>query len=102
MRRRTLALAGFALIAGAIAMGNRRTDYPPVAAADVLWYEDTLPYQSRILDQLARVRAEDCPKLDLSSVAKSPTRGTDARPVFFVTCLSSQPPKNIWFDLDWY
>src|SRR3546814_8872876 len=51
------------------------------------------------VNRVAR-EVHQCQTLDPGSLSRSGERGTDAEPVFFVTCGSGAAMRNMWFKLD--
>ncbi|MBY5371466.1 hypothetical protein [Rhizobium leguminosarum] len=67
--------------------------------ADFSWEWDTLDYKDTLLSAMNKISRETpgCSELDTASLARSPTRGTPADPVFFITCDPNGRAMNVWF-----
>jgi hypothetical protein len=67
--------------------------------ADFFWESDTSAYRTELVAAVNKIVRETpgCEKIQPASLARSPTRGTPEDPVFFVTCESGGPAKNVWF-----
>lgn len=70
-------------------------------AADFTWEKDTEPHKARLVAAVNRIARENanCASIDPGTLAKSPSRSTARRPVFFITCNSpNDQPFNVWFE----
>ncbi|MGO7955524.1 hypothetical protein [Rhizobium leguminosarum] len=67
--------------------------------ADFAWESDTREYKDKLLSAVNRISRETpaCSEIDTASLARSPTQGTPADPIFFVTCDPSGRAMNVWF-----
>lgn len=67
--------------------------------SDFYWDKDATRYKAQITAAVNRIVRENanCPDVDTGSIAKSPSRSSPGKAVFFVTC-SANPPFNIWFE----
>ncbi|TAT79490.1 hypothetical protein ELI56_15360 [Rhizobium ruizarguesonis] len=68
--------------------------------ADFYWESDTSAYRGELVAAVNKIVRETagCDKIDTSSLALSPTRGTPRDPVFFVTCNpDGRAAMNVWF-----
>lgn len=68
--------------------------------ADFPWDRDTSRYKPQLVAAVNRIVRENerCPTIDPGTLMRSPNRGTDAKPVFFVTCAHPTMPFNVWFE----
>ncbi|TAU84626.1 hypothetical protein [Rhizobium leguminosarum] len=66
---------------------------------DFYWEADTSSYKNQIVPIVNRISRETpgCSEIDTGSLARSPTQGSAADPVFFVTCGSPPRAFNVWF-----
>jgi hypothetical protein len=71
--------------------------------ADVFWDKQTKPHKQTILRAINEIHKSNplCTgTLDPSSVAKSPTKSTAKRTVYFVTCGKDRAIQNVYFGLE--
>lgn len=66
--------------------------------ADFMWDRHTTPYKAKLVAAVNRIVKENsrCPSVETSSIAKSDSRSSPGKPMFYVTCQGSQP-FNVWF-----
>jgi hypothetical protein len=70
-------------------------------ADDFYWDEDTSPYKKELVAAANRIAVENanCGSIDPGTLAKSPTKSTPGKPVYFITCNGiSDQPFNVWFE----
>ncbi|WP_313392062.1 hypothetical protein [Sphingobium yanoikuyae] len=67
-------------------------------AEDFMWDRHTTPYKAKLVNAVNRIVKENsrCPSVETSSLAKSDSRSSPGKPMFYVTCQGSQP-FNVWF-----
>lgn len=68
--------------------------------SDVIWDSDTSPYKVQIVKAINEFAREKpgCKDIAPSVVAKSPSKSTPGRLVFFVVCGLSSTPFNVFFE----
>lgn len=66
---------------------------------DFIWDEDTERFKSQLIRAVNRISRENanCESVDTGTLSLSPTKGTPANPIFFVTCNNERGPFNVWF-----
>ena len=67
--------------------------------ADFYWDEDTTPYKAIIVAGVNKIHRENarCKTIDPGTASISGSKGTQADPVFFVTCGSGMDVFNVFF-----
>lgn len=83
---------------GADAAGNRN-----YVEADFYWDDDTSRYRPQLVAAVNRIVRENdnCLSVDPGTLSESGSRGTAARPVYFITCNGpNDRPFNVWFERD--
>ena len=66
--------------------------------SEIGWGSDTRPFKKDLMFAVNGFLQDECDKaLDTYSLARSPTRGTKADPVFFITCGTPPTARNIHF-----
>lgn len=65
--------------------------------SEVGWGPHTSPHKKTILNAMNGYLQDECRDLDPQSLDSSPTRGSSANPVFFITCGHPPSARNIYF-----
>ena len=71
--------------------------------ADFYWDDDTSAYKPQLVAAVNRIVRENdnCLTIDPGTLSKSGSRGTAAKPVYFITCNGPEDrPFNVWFERD--